>query len=158
MTNATELRYYRNMGNEEKILSTIKEHHLRLTKTRRAILEMFFHQHAPLSVLRILEVLEKNGITVNKTTVYRELETLEKIGIVQTLSFQDRRQYFELATRSHHHHLICLQCEQIEDVDVSEAELLREERKVSREKRFVVLRHSLEFFGLCQHCQSVEVK
>lgn len=146
------------MENEEKILSTIKVHHLRLTKTRRAILEMFFHQHAPLSVARILEELEKQVILVNKTTVYRELEMLQKIGIVQVLSLQDRKQYFELALRSHHHHLICLQCEEIEDVDVSEAELLREERKVSREKRFMVLRHSLEFFGLCQHCQSVEVK
>lgn len=155
LTNATQLRYYMDMENEEKILSTIKEHHLRLTKTRRAILEMFFHQHAPLSVARILDELEKQAILVNKTTVYRELEMLQKIGIVQVLSLQDRKQYFELALRSHHHHLICLQCEEIEDVDVSEAELLREEQKVSREKRFIVLRHSLEFFGLCRHCQAL---
>lgn len=143
------------MENEEKIFLTIKKHHLRLTKTRRVLLDIFFRRHTPLSVVRILDELERNAVIVNKTTVYRELETLEKIGIVQTLRLQDRKQYFELATRSHHHHLICLQCERIEDVDVSEGELLREERKVSREKQFTVLRHSLEFFGLCQHCQTV---
>lgn len=140
------------MENEEKILSIIKVHHLRLTKTRLAILEMFFQQHAPLSVARILDKLEKQAITVNKTTVYRELEQLEKVGIAKSLSLGDRRQYFELATRDHHHHFVCMECDEVEDVLFDEVDLSKQETLLAQRKGFSVFRHSLEFFGLCKMC------
>lgn len=139
----------------EILFQVIKEKHLRLTKTRRAILELFSSTHTPLSVLHILDALAMQKLRVNKTTVYRELETLETVGIVRGMQLQDRKQYFELATRSHHHHLVCLECDRIEDVDVNESELLCEEQKVSREKNFTIFRHSLEFFGICRTCQAI---
>lgn len=141
--------------NIETLFQTIKEKRLRLTKTRRAVLELFSSTHTPLSVPHILAVLAQQKLRVNKTTVYRELETLETVGIVKSIQLQDRKQYFELASRDHHHHLVCLQCEQIEDVDVNEGELVREAHKASERKQFTILRHSLEFFGLCRQCQTL---
>ncbi|MFZ2187094.1 MAG: Fur family transcriptional regulator [Candidatus Moraniibacteriota bacterium] len=139
----------------EEILTVLKAHHLRLTKTRKALLQVFFRYETPLSAQDILHELPKTYRVVNKTTVYRELERLQKIGIISVVQLGDRRQYYELASREHHHHLVCLRCEQVEDVDMDEAKLLAEEKKVSREKNFAVLRHSLEFFGFCEHCQSL---
>lgn len=92
-------------------------------------------------------------MTVNKTTVYRELERMRSLRIIESRQLHDRRQYYELASRGHHHHLVCLRCERVEDVDVNERELLLEEQKVSREKNFAIVRHSLEFFGVCTECQ-----
>jgi Fe2+ or Zn2+ uptake regulation protein len=152
LTNATELRYYKSMKNDEIIASIIKEHRLRSSKTRRALLRIFLERPIPLSVPQIQSELTCASLQVNKTTVYRELEVLEYAGIVHSLSLQDRRQYYELSLGEHHHHLVCLRCERIEDVDVDESGLLEEGVRVSREKNFSILRHSLEFFGLCKLC------
>jgi Fur family ferric uptake transcriptional regulator len=99
-----------------------------------------------------LRELRKNKQAVNKTTIYRELERLQSIDLIRTVQLGDRAQYYELTARGHHHHMVCLRCEHVEDVDMDEKTLLAEEKKVSREKGFTVLRHSLEFFGLCKMC------
>lgn len=139
----------------EGVISILKSNGLRLTKTRKALVEVFLSDEAPLSVRDILCKLQEVRIMVNKTTVYRELEKLQTRGIIDVVRLKDRKQYYELASREHHHHLVCLQCEQVEDVDMDEAKLLAEEKIVSRERGFIVLRHSLEFFGLCKRCQSI---
>ena len=136
----------------EILFETIKHKGLRLTKTRRAVLELLVATHTPLSVPRILEELGCRGLSVNKTTVYRELEQLEKVGMVKSLSLQDRKQYFELATRDHHHHFVCIECEEVEDVLFDESDLLRQEAILVQKKGFSVFHHSLEFFGLCKMC------
>ncbi len=136
----------------EILFETIKHKGLRLTKTRRAVLELLVATHTPLSVPRILDELACRGLSVNKTTVYRELEQLEKVDIVKSLSLQDRKQYFELATRDHHHHFVCIECDEVEDVLFDESDLLRQESLLVQKKGFSVFRHSLEFFGLCRMC------
>jgi len=154
LTNATQLRYYGNMKQyTEEITDILKANNLRMTKTRMALIEILLCSEDPLSVSDILLTLFHVKRSVNKTTVYRELEQLESKGIVSTVQLGDRKQYYELASRDHHHHLICLECKQIEDIDMNEERLFSEEKKMSREKGFVILRHSLEFFGLCRSCQ-----
>lgn len=152
LTNATKLRYNRNMEYTEEILTALKTHQLRFTKTRKALFQIFFGCEAPLSAQDILRELPKSYRAVNKTTVYRELERLQKIGVIGTVQLGGRRRYYELASRSHHHHLICLRCERVEDIDMNERVLLAQEERVKREKQFTILRHSLEFFGLCKMC------
>jgi Fur family ferric uptake transcriptional regulator len=141
------------MNYQGDIISILKEHHLRLTGTRRALFELFLKDETPLSVSDILSTLGKVHIKVNKTTVYRELKCLQKKGIIGVVQLGDRKQYYELLARGHHHHLVCLQCERVEEIDMDEAELFAGEQKVSRERGFTILRHSLEFFGICEKCQ-----
>ena len=141
------------MEREQTILAILKEHKLRLTKTRRAMIALFLREHTPLSVPQILDELSAQMIHVNKTTVYRELETLEMLSIVKSVKLEDRKQYFELATRDHHHHFVCVECEEIEDVHLDECDLERQEELLARKNGFSVFRHSIEFFGLCKLCR-----
>lgn len=137
---------------KEELLQIIRTHHLRLTKTREGLLGLLLAIPTPLSVPRILDELACRGLSVNKTTVYRELERLEKVGIVRGLSLGDRRQYFELATRDHHHHFVCIECDEVEDVLFDEVDLSKQEACLAQKKGFSVFNHSLEFFGLCKTC------
>lgn len=141
------------MNDTEEIFAFWRARGLRLTKTRRAFAELFSRSPAPLSVPDILCELRRMRVAVNKTTVYRELERMQQLGIIEGRQLGDRKQYYELVSRGHHHHLVCLRCERVEDADVDETGLLLEERKVSREKNFAIVRHSLEFFGVCTECQ-----
>lgn len=151
LTNATQLRYSEAME-KEALLQIIRSHQLRLTKTRQGLLDLFLVMHTPLSVSHILSELASRGLLVNKTTVYRELEQLEKVGIVRGLSLGDRKQYFELASRDHHHHFVCIECDEVEDVLFDEFDLSKQETLLAQKKGFSVFNHSLEFFGLCKSC------
>lgn len=123
----------------------------RFTKVRKALLHIFTHHSSPLSVPELLDCLKQEGLQVNKTTVYRELDFLLEKALLQELDFGDRKKRYELASRGHHHHLICQVCHSIEDIAFEE-ELSAEEKIISEKTGFTVLRHNLEFFGICQSC------
>ena len=130
----------------------MKDQKVRLTPARRALAHVFDSTAKPLSAPEILALMEKRGVMVNKTTVYRDLDRLEALGAIRPISLGGRREYYERVALAHHHHLVCLECERIEDIDLDEREILRQERSIGRAHRFTILRHSLEFFGLCQTC------
>lgn len=140
------------MESDKNIINTLKQYGLRLTKTRQAVLQLFFQMHTPLSAMHVLRALEKNAVLVNKTTVYRELERLETAGIIFRIHLQDRREYYELHARPHHHHLVCLACERVEDVDIDDRWLIEKVATIGKKIHFSVLRHSLEFYGHCAQC------
>lgn len=148
------MRYHQNMNHQEKISSLLRQYHLRATKTRIAVLDLFFCDHTPLSAARILDELEAQMVRVNKTTVYRELETLETLGIIKSLILQDRKQYFELSTREHHHHFVCTVCQQITDIEIDEESLLERAERLGRKLGFHISNHAVEFYGQCSACLS----
>ncbi|MEK7181709.1 MAG: Fur family transcriptional regulator [Patescibacteria group bacterium] len=139
------------MKDTENIFAILRAKKMRLTKTRFAFVTLLSESPTPLSVSDILLILQTKGVVVDKTTVYREIERFIALGILEEVSLGDRKKYYELASE-HHHHLICLECNRVEDIDIDESTLVQQEMKVNREKKFQILKHSLEFFGLCNKC------
>ena len=136
---------------EEKILKDLREQGYRVTKVRREMIMMLANAKAPLAASDMLKSLEKKSPAVNKTTVYRELDFLRENNIVQEVEFGDKKKRYEISDR-HHHHVVCLECKKVEDVDL-QSDLEAQEKKIGRQKNFKVLNHSLEFFGLCADCK-----
>ena len=124
----------------------------RITAAREAILEILSKGHKPLSASEVHESLLKQRTKSDRVTVYRELDFLEKQGVIQAVQFQDRNRRYELASLEHHHHLICQECKSVEDVSIKE-DLEIQERAIEKQKNFKIMRHSLEFFGLCANCR-----
>lgn len=125
---------------------------MRETATRKVLLQVLHAATAPLSPPDIVKRCHAAGRKANKTTIYRDLSAMEKAGIVHRVIVSDRKQYFELSERGHHHHLICLECDQVEDILLDERDLAQQEAFLAHQKGFSVFRHSLEFFGLCKMC------
>ena len=136
---------------EEIILKRLRERGNRITKVRREMVALLVKAQAPLAALDILQVLEKKKLQVNKTTVYRELDFLGENNIVQEVEFGDKKKRYEISDK-HHHHVVCVQCKRVEDVDL-EKDLDMEERKIAKQKGYKIINHSLEFFGLCAKCK-----
>ncbi|MCH7552283.1 transcriptional repressor [Patescibacteria group bacterium] len=136
---------------EEIILKRLRERGNRITKVRREMVALLVKAQAPLAALDILQVLEKKKLQVNKTTVYRELDFLGENNIVQEVEFGDKKKRYEISDK-HHHHVVCVQCKRVEDVDL-EKDLDMEERKIAKQKGYKMINHSLEFFGLCAKCK-----
>lgn len=136
----------------EKLINLLKKSGERITPIRRALLKNFCSYHKPQTTQELLAYLDKNGLSANKTTVYRQLEILEQSGIIQTVNFPDRTKRYELHSKEHHHHLICQNCNKVEDISLGN-DLDKQEKKIWQKNKFKVSEHSLEFFGLCNKCQ-----
>lgn len=136
----------------ENVLSELKSKGFKSTKYRTSLLQLLFSSDKPVSVLEMLQAMSGEDLVPNKTTVYRELYFLMEHGIVTELDLGDEKKRYELAHMGHHHHLICTNCKNIEDV-VFEENLAGIEEKIRVEKQFMVKDHSMEFYGLCKNCQ-----
>ncbi len=137
----------------EAVIETLRDKGHRITQTRRAVLGIFFSSHIPLTVQEILKGLERKKLTVNKTTVYRELEFLLSEKLIEEIQFgSEQMKRYELALGSHHHHIQCIECGAVADVDMPQ-ELIAASKHIKKQTGFRVLDHSLEFVGVCKNCQ-----
>ncbi len=124
----------------------LKELGLRMTPIRKNIVEILYQAKSPLSVGDILTRLK-----ANKTTVYREMDSLLYHGLLNSIDLGDGTKRYELSTKGHHHHLICIKCKSITELHLAD-DFTKEEALIASQEKFKVLRHALEFFGLCQSC------
>ena len=140
------------MQNSDEILSLLQSAGVRMTVARKAIIRLFAASASPLTASGVLMTLKRSHIEMNKTTVYRELRFLEERGVIRAMQFDERNRRYELSPKEHRHHLICTSCKKIEDI-VLDHDLDHVEETVTKEKRFKVQRHALEFYGTCGSCQ-----
>jgi Fur family ferric uptake transcriptional regulator len=137
----------------KQILEKLEQRGIRITKTRKSILELFLQTEKPLSALELQSFLHSNLQMVNKTTVYRELEFLLKQNIIASVFIDETQKRYELLG-DHHHHIVCRNCGDLEDIEIDNMENIFEqvEKKLLKNKKFKNIVHSLEFFGVCARC------
>jgi Fe2+ or Zn2+ uptake regulation protein len=140
------------ISHSERLLADLSAKGYRASKIRSAVVEILSAHHEPITAPELLMALAKKKITANKTTIYRELAALKHERIVQEVQFGENKKRYELMPEDHHHHLICIECDRVEDVGLAN-DLNAIEKKISREYRFKILNHALEFYGLCKNCQ-----
>ncbi len=141
------------MHNATRMLETIKGQGGKLTAVRKEIIHIFAEANAPLSAQELQRRLSRRKKLPNKTTVYREIAFLVERRIVREITFNDRKKRYEAELdAAHHHHLVCVRCDGVEDVALA-GDLDRQERSISRSRGFMILNHSLEFFGVCRTCK-----
>lgn len=135
-----------------EIISTLKQKKFKITKVRSGIVGQFSVAKSPLSAKELLDFFHSTGLKINKTTVYRELTFLLTENIIKEIEFGEGQKRYELEDFKHHHHLICLKCRKVEDIELK-TDLENEEKRFLKENGFKVINHSLEFFGYCKNCQ-----
>lgn len=140
------------MSDVTSILYNLKSKGYKLTKPKQELLETIIRSDHPISVIEILEEYKKRKLSVNKTTLYRQLEVFVYEGIVTEVDFGDGKKRYEIASGNHHHHLICTGCKKIKHIELP-GDLISQEILISKLENFQVSYHLLEFFGLCYDCQ-----
>jgi Fe2+ or Zn2+ uptake regulation protein len=129
----------------------LRQHGLKATPARLAILAVFNKNNTPLSAERVYKELQQNRTKINEATVYRTLTSLLEAKILKRIDLQKDAASFELAAH-HHHHITCTRCDRIEDFESSTVEkaLLEIARRSSH---FISIGdHSVELFGICKKC------
>ncbi|MBI4500735.1 MAG: transcriptional repressor [Gemmatimonadetes bacterium] len=123
-----------------------------VTHQREAIAAAVFFSDAHLSVGDIERLLRERGVKAGKATVYRTLGLLAKAGLVQEHDFGEGfKRYEPLEARTHHEHLICLDCGKV--VEFSNERIERMKALIADEHGFRHHHHRLEIYGICRECQ-----
>jgi len=136
MPSETDLLFYQDL---------LREKELSVTPFRIKLLKLLATVKVPMSAQQLGKEL---GKSVDKVTLYRNLEAFEESGLICRMYFNGQEALYEQRfTDHHHHHLICTNCGKIEDVPGCELEPPR------TGSGFKTNHHHVEFYGLCHECQ-----
>ena len=102
------------MDNSRKILTDRK---VSITNPRILVLEELLGTKNPITVDELLSKLENK---VAKSTLYRVLNDLKNINVLNEFSTPDNQTVVELILEdhTHHHHLFCSDCGEIIDLSL----------------------------------------
>ena len=131
----------------------LARHEYRYTSGRRLLVETLASAGHPVTLTEIAASAPELPVS----STYRNLDVLERSGVVSRISIRGDRAYFELAEplMAHHHHLVCIACGEITDIHLDDeledlvASNLAEE---ARRAAFTPLRHLLDLHGHCSAC------
>jgi Fur family ferric uptake transcriptional regulator len=121
----------------------------RNTPQRDAILETIERAEGPLTTQGIFERSRAAWPRLGLATVYRTLALLRDDGRIKEVRLPGEEPRFEAATRQHHHHFRCTQCERVLELDFCPVHL---PAGTLLENGLRVQDHHLTLYGLCDRC------
>lgn len=127
----------------------------KLTPQREATLRVLLeNEEAHLSAEEVFMMVKHKAPDIGLATVYRTLDLLSELKIIEKLNFGDGVARYEFRSDDHphhHHHLICLKCNQLFEIE----DLLDSlEERVEKEHNFKIIDHRVSFLGYCANCRS----
>ena len=143
------IKYTYNMErNSKQILSDLN---VSITNPRILVLEALLEIKNPITVEDLQSKLQDK---VAKSTLYRVLNDLKKINIINEFTSPDNNIVIELSLEDdpHHHHLFCSDCGEVIDVELSnnfEKLLTKEIKRIEKKFNFIIEDHRVEMFGQC---------
>lgn len=116
---------------------------MRLSRQRRAILELLWQAQEHLSARQIYDRLNQQGKDIGHTSVYQNLEALSAQGIIECVERSDGRLYGNVSDS--HSHVNCLDTQQILDIQVElPPELLTQ---VEQQTGVKITDYRIDFYG-----------
>jgi Fur family ferric uptake transcriptional regulator len=119
---------------------------------RRAILALLDEQACALSAVEIERALVERGSEVSRASVYRVMDELEEIGVVQRVEIGQGIVRYEPVREGpgHHHHLVCDRCGRLEPF--TDEGIERAIRRLSDRLPVQVSEHEVVLHGACETC------
>lgn len=132
-------------------LTQLQENGYRLTEARRAVIETIQASTRALSPVEVFDMARKKYPTLGLVSVYRTLEKLEELHLIQRVHQPQGCQAFISACHGHQHLLLCQNCGQVTFFEGDDLNALIQ--SISKKTGYQIREHWLQLFGLCQSCQ-----
>lgn len=137
----------------EAVRRYLAERHIRYTSGRQSVITALVKVDGPESAAEL-----HDRMRVPLSSLYRNLTVLDEAGVLERHHDADGLARYELAEwlGGHHHHLICVDCGAVEDVELgaeAEAALHGIARRIAGRSGYGVTGHNLEIEGVCPSCR-----
>lgn len=139
---------------DEQIRSRLVTHDVRYTKGRRRVITALAGAEGPRSAAELFDHMKE---PLPLSSIYRSLAVLSDAGVVAPHHGAKGVTRYELAEwlQGHHHHLVCVRCGTVDDVELSgslESTLEAVVADVVAGNGFSPSGHALEIDGICAAC------
>jgi Fur family transcriptional regulator, ferric uptake regulator len=136
----------------EKAARTLADAGYRRGGARRAILELLDEQACALSAAEIQAALSSRNRDVSRASVYRVMEELEEIRLIQRVEIGHGMVRYEPVRHGpgHHHHLVCDHCGRLQPF--TDEGLERAIHRLSDRLPLRVSEHEIVIHGACDAC------
>ncbi len=134
----------------DDIRSLFKGKGLKVTPQRVAIYKALAGTTCHPTASDLYHQVARDYPMISPNTVYYTLSTLREAGMVKEVNYWHDQARFD-ANVTPHHHLICLGCRTILDIENRALNRLTSSSAIPQE--FQVIDHQVEFYGYCRTCQ-----
>jgi Fur family ferric uptake transcriptional regulator len=137
---------------EERALDALQSAGYRRGGARTVVIEALSKHDCAVTALDLEEELRGRDVAVGRASVYRALEQLEGLGLVQRIEVCRGTAGFERIdpTGHHHHHAICRDCGRM--VPFEDSSLEKALEQVAGAMPFDVTEHDVVLRGRCERC------
>ena len=140
------------MADPTEILVALERAGFRRTGQRRALAALITEQDGHFTAADLVAAARSARLGVGRATVFRTLDALEGLGLVERLDLPSGEHAYVACERSHHHPVVCSRCGRTSEID--DAGLKAVVHQIARRTGYRVDEHRLELFGLCPACQA----
>jgi Fur family ferric uptake transcriptional regulator len=124
---------------------------LRSTNQRALILEIIRQRQGHLDADEVFRRARSKQSRISLSTVYRTLQKLKQLGLIEELHFDETHHHYELKPAIEHHHLVCQGCGRIIEFEYPLSRLIK--RKVPEAKDFEITGSDVQITGYCSTCR-----
>ena len=138
----------------ERIKEQLHSASYKLTPQREVTVRVLLeNEEDHLSAEDVYLLVKEKYPEIGLATVYRTLELLTELKIVDKINFGDGVSRYDLRREGathFHHHLVCIECGSVDEI---QEDLLEDvEKIVERDFNFKIKDHRLTFHGICHRC------
>lgn len=143
--------------NEERVKDLLRAKGLKVTSQRMIVLNLIAsHPGEHLTAEEIYDLARETSPEIGLATIYRTVQVLLKLHIINKVTFDDGFARYELngeesATGHRHHHAICNGCGKVYSLETDLLDIL--EKQVLLNIGFEVTDHEVKLYGLCSACR-----
>lgn len=137
----------------EKLIQAFRTVALRATPQRYAVLEFLMRKPIHATADEIFAAVNRDDPRASRATVYNNLRSLARAGLVHEVPSDGKAQRFEANLTRRHHHFVCDRCDAVEDIawfdlpDIAGRDALGGR---------AVRGYEIVFRGVCRKCEKGE--
>jgi len=132
-------------------LTQLQDNGYRLTEARRAVIETVQASTRALTPVEVFDMARKKYSALGLVSVYRTLEKLEELHLIQRVHQPQGCQAFISESSGHQHMLLCQNCGKVAFFEGDDLGALIQ--SISKKTGYQIHEHWLQLFGLCEACQ-----
>ena len=128
---------------------------LRMTSQREVILQELRKSCSHLTADDLYDLVKKTLPRISLANVYRNLEILSEAKIISKIEVSGRQKRYDAETMPHHH-IYCVKCHRIDNLDGYENDVDLE--SIVARDNYTITGYRLDITGICPDCRKAEEK
>ena len=135
----------------EDVLALVRASGGRVTNAKRLLVAALFDRSDHLTAEDLTTEVQTAAPDIHQSTIYRNLDELERLGVITHTHLGHGPSTYHLAARTHGH-LVCEECGATTEISNSMFDSLA--RRANKDFGFDVNPHHSAVLGLCRDCQA----